>query len=207
MDAADLTSYIASEKVDALRSRVLKTVFVEPIWTVEGYGQQGTQHAPVVEAFHQWQAEAEGLQTYLSRVIHLSLIEPRGILEVYEDTVVRTSRKQLKVAIQMDPYTAMPAVDPATGDPLLVRDPKGGYVEVVDDLAPSADVVVDSTQRVRRGPAYRVIPYRDFLVLPEHASDRSDVWGFAKRFTKRVGELRRQRQPVPGIQGPDKLPQ
>ena len=55
-DAADLTSYIATEKVDAMRARIMRTIFTEPIWTVEGYGQKGTQHAPVVEAFHQWQA-------------------------------------------------------------------------------------------------------------------------------------------------------
>ena len=52
-DAADLTSYICSEKVDALRSRVMKTIFVEPMFTVEGYGGAATQYAPVVEAFHQ----------------------------------------------------------------------------------------------------------------------------------------------------------
>jgi hypothetical protein len=191
LDAADLTSYIASEKVDALRSRVMKTIFVEPIWTVEGYGAEGTQYAPVVEAFHQWQAESENLQSYLARVIHLSLIEPRGVLEVYEDTVIRTTRKQMKVAIQIDPFTASPALDEA-GEPMLVRDPKGGYLEVMDDLAPSADVVVDSTERVRRGPAYRIVPYRDFLVLPEHAIDKSEIWGYAKRFTKRLSELQQR---------------
>src|SRR3990167_1676471 len=35
-DAADLTSAITTEKVDALRSRVVKTIFVDPVFTVEG---------------------------------------------------------------------------------------------------------------------------------------------------------------------------
>src|SRR5687768_18565888 len=37
-DAADLTSYLGTEKVDALKARVMKTVMVDPVWTVEGWG-------------------------------------------------------------------------------------------------------------------------------------------------------------------------
>ncbi|MCU0278771.1 MAG: hypothetical protein MUE31_07760, partial [Candidatus Nanopelagicales bacterium] len=186
-DAADLTSYIPCEKVDALRSRIMKTVFVEPIYTVEGYGGEATKYAPVVEAFHQWQAELEGLQSYLSKAIHLSLIEPRGVLEVYEDTAERRIRTQKKVAIQMDPFTAQPALDEA-GEPVLVQGEDGRYVEATD-LEPSAEVVVDGLERVRKGPAYRIIPYRDFVVLPEHATDKAEVWGYGKRFTRRLREL------------------
>src|SRR4030095_4306139 len=36
--AADLSSHIVTEKVDALRSRLVKTILAEPIWSVEGYG-------------------------------------------------------------------------------------------------------------------------------------------------------------------------
>lgn len=187
-DAADLTSYIATEKVDALRSRIMKTIFVEPIYTVEGYGGEASKYAPIVEAFHQWQAELEGLQSYLSKVIHLSLIEPRGVLEVYEDTVQRRVREQQRVAIQMDPWTAQPMLDEA-GEPQLVTGPDGSFMDATD-LEPSAEVVVDHVERVRRGPAYRVIPYRDFVVLPEHATDKTDIWGYGKRFTRRLMDLR-----------------
>jgi hypothetical protein len=72
----------------------------------------------------------------------------------------------------------------------LVQGTDGQYVEVMDDLAASAEVIVDSTERVRRGPAYRVIPYRDFLVLPGHAADKADVWGYAKRIVRRVSDLK-----------------
>ena len=34
-DAADLTSYLGTEKVDALHARLMRTLWVEPIWTVE----------------------------------------------------------------------------------------------------------------------------------------------------------------------------
>ena len=72
-DAADLTSPIGTEKVDALRSRIVKTLFVDPIWTVEGWGDSA-QKAPFVEEFHQWQAEASGFQAACARALHLSLI-------------------------------------------------------------------------------------------------------------------------------------
>jgi hypothetical protein len=187
-DAADLTSYIGTEKVDAMRSRIMRTIFVEPIWTVEGWGASA-EKAPIVEEFHQWQAEQEGLQRYLTRVIHLSLIEPRGVLEVYEDTVERRVRKQMRVGVQLNPISGLPLMG-EDGEPVLVQGTDGQYVEVMDDLAASAEVIVDSTERVRRGPAYRVIPYRDFLVLPGHAADKADVWGYAKRIVRRVSDLK-----------------
>jgi hypothetical protein len=34
-----------------------------------------------------------------------------------------------------------------------------------------------------------VIPYLDFLLLPGHARNRTQVWGYAKRFYRRVPEL------------------
>src|SRR5262245_40429848 len=37
-DAADLTSFIACEKVDAIHARLMRTVWVNPVWTVEGWG-------------------------------------------------------------------------------------------------------------------------------------------------------------------------
>ena len=187
-DAADLTSYIATEKVDAMRARIMRTIFTEPIWTVEGYGQQGAQKAPIVEAFHQWQAEAEGLQGYLYRVIQASLIDTRAVLEVYEDTTTRRTRKQQKVALQMDPFTAQPMLN-ERGEPVLVTGEDGRYIEATD-LEPHAEVVIDTAERVRKGPSYRVIPWRDFVVLPEHATDKSEVWGYAKRFTRRLQQLR-----------------
>jgi hypothetical protein len=165
-DAADLTSAIATEKVDALRSRIVKTIFVDPIWTVEGWGDAGPK-APFVESFHQWQAESEGFQAACSRAVHLSLIEPRGVLEVYEDTTRRPVRKTIKAAIQQAPDgTALIGPDM---QPVLQQNPDGSYVEVTDDpnvppeMQPaSAEMVIDDYEPVANGPRHRTIPYRDF---------------------------------------------
>lgn len=193
-DAADLTSAIGTEKVDALRSRIVKTVAVDPIWTVEGWGDAGPK-APFVESFHQWQAETEGFQSAFSKAVHLSLIEPRGVLEVYEDTTRRPIRKTIKAAIQLAPDGS--ALIGQDLQPMLQQNPDSTYVEVVDDpnippemQAPSADVVIDDYEPVANGPRHRTIPYRDFLVLPGHAREKDEIWGYAKRFYKRVDQLR-----------------
>lgn len=193
-DAADLTSPIATEKVDALRARIVKTIFVDPIWTVEGWGESA-KHAPFVEEFHQWQAEASGFQASCARAIHLSLIEPRGVLEVYEETIRRPIRRRMRVAIKQAPDgTALVGADLA---PIFERGPDGAYIEVPEDPGgspdqpqrPSAEIVLDDYELVVQGPRERVIPYRDFLTLPGHARERSEVWGTAKRFWRRVDQL------------------
>ena len=193
-DAADLTSAIATEKVDALRSRVVKTIFVDPIYTVEGWGEAG-QKAPFVEEFHQWQAETTGFQSTFAKAVHLSLIEPRGTIEVYEEAGRRPVRRTIRAAIQLaEDGTALIGEDLK---PLLQRKPDGTYVEVTDNPGlppemqpPSADTVIDDYEMIARGPRYRVIPYRDFLVLPGHASEKSQVWGYAKRVFRRLDQLR-----------------
>ena len=184
-DAADLTSYIITEKVDALRSRVMRTVFVDPVYTVEGWGESAGK-APFVEDFHQWALESEGLQSFLTRVIQASLIETRGVLEVYEDTTIRTVRKNIKAQIALTP-DGRHMLDEKF-QPVLAKDPDGNFIEVEDDqqgMIGSAEVTIDSPERIRKGPGYRVLPYRDFLVLPSHAREKSDIWGYAKRFNKR----------------------
>jgi hypothetical protein len=184
-DAADLTSYIGTEKVDALRSRIMRTVFVDPVYTVEGWGESAKK-APFVEDFHQWALESEGLQAFLTRVIQASLIETRGVLEVYEDTTVRKVRKPIKALLAPSTVGAPFQLD-QDFQPVLAKDQDGNFIEVTDadGDAPSAEVIVDVEERVRKGPGYRVLPYRDFLVLPSHAKEKTDIWGYAKRFTKR----------------------
>lgn len=189
-DAADLTSYIATEKVDALRARIMKTIWSDPVWTVEGWG--GSAHkAPFVEAFHQWQAEAEGVQAVLARVMHAALVEPRAVLEVYEDTTLRAKRKTINAKLALTPDGRHQLDDHL--QPMLEQDEDGNYVEVDDDEGgqiATAETVIDEVERVRCGPAYRVLSYEHFLVLPAHAREKSDIFGYAKRFTKRMGELK-----------------
>lgn len=194
-DAADLTSYLITEKVDALRARIMRTVFVDPIWTVEGWGESAKK-APFVEDFHQWAAESEGVQQFVGRAIHAALIEPRGVLEVFEDTTERVTRKTINAAVvtQADPMNPMApptwVMDGETQEPQLQTDPEtGNYVEVYDAATPSAQVTVDEVTRVRKGPGYRVLSWDHFLVLPANAREKADIYGYAKWFTRRVDQL------------------
>ncbi len=189
-DAADLTSYIATEKVDALHARMMRTIYTEPVWTVEGWGDS-VQKAPLVEEFHQWKVEEERLQGVLDRWILAALIEPRGLLEVsegYELAPIR--RRTLKAKIVTDPATGGPVFD-ADAQPLLERDAQNQFVEALGNEA-SVEAVIDEQQPMRTGPQYRVIPYRDSVILPGHARDKQTIWGYGKKFTKRLFELQAQ---------------
>ena len=186
-DAADLTSYLACEKVDALHARIMRTIWTEPVWNVEGWGANADK-APFVEEFHQWKAEEERLQSVLDRLVLQSLIEPRGLLEVSEGTEWRTTRKTIQAAIQTDPMTGGPVFG-ATGEPELARDDHDQLREASgDELA--AETVIDSRERIRTGPVYRLLPYRDSVILPGHARDKDDIWAYGKRFWRRLSDLR-----------------
>ena len=185
-DAADLTSYIAAEKVDALHARIMKTIWTEPVYTVEGWGDAAAR-APFVEEFHQWKVEEERLQGVLDVLILQALIEPRGLLEVSEGSGLRTVRKQRKVAMVMDQGAVVFGED---GKPQMEEDADGKPIEVTDTAQPSIDAVVDTVERVRTGPSYRVLPYRDSLILPGHARDKDEIWSYWKRFWKRWDTLK-----------------
>lgn len=183
-DAADLTSYFGTEKVDALKARIMRTLMVDPVYTVEGWGQSAAK-APFVEDFHQWTLETEGLQGFLSRVMLAGLIEPRAVLEAYEDTTERPVRKEISAKLAMTPDGRFQLDEQL--EPILEQDADGNYVEVMDDeggTIATAATVIDSTERVRRGPNYRVLDYEHFLVLPGNAREKADIWGYAKKFTK-----------------------
>ena len=194
-NAADLTSSLGTQNVDSLHARLMKTINVEPIWTVEGW-IENAERAPIVEEFHQWKAEEEGLQSVLDRLALISLIEPRGLLEVREGTTARRVRKETWVA-----FETVPRLDPATGaveqvpvfdekgQPKLQLGPDGKYVTPPDETVPSVRVIVDSLEPVRIGPQYRIVPYRDSVILPGHARDKDEIWGYGKRFWKRYQTL------------------
>jgi hypothetical protein len=214
---ADLASYIVSEKVDALRARIVKTVFTEPVWNVEGWGADA-ERAPYVEEFHQWQQESERLQQYLTKVIHLSLIEQTGILEVLERTDVRLLRKLQQFAAKLaddgtvhlgddglpqvarDASGVPQAPRPASLPPAMQAGPMQPGAEPAADpgaaLAevPTVEAATATYELVRKGPGYRVVPLRDFLFLPGHAADKADLFGYAKRCWVRMGQLREREE-------------
>jgi hypothetical protein len=189
-DAADLTSYLAAEKVDAIVARGMKTVWVDPVYSVEAWGSAAAR-APFVEEFHQWKVEEERLQTVLDRLWQISLVEPRGLLEVYEGTEYRVVRRQMNAAVQIDPMSGTPVYG-EDGQPQLQMGPDGKFVEAQDGQEQMAVTVVDDPQPVRCGPCYRIIPYRDSVILPGHARDQQEIWGYGKRIWKRLPDIQRQ---------------
>jgi hypothetical protein len=198
-DAADLTSPIGTEKVDALRSRIVRTIFSEQVWTVEGWGDAASR-APIVEEFHNWQLEVTGFQGVFSKAVHLSLIEPRGVIEIYEDVLRRPIRKKIRAALALAPDGT--ALMDAKLEPVYQIGEDGKYVEVPDEPqtdpatgmpippVPSAETAIDDYELVSHGPRAREIAYRDYLQLPGHATSRDEVWGHAKRFYRTMDTLR-----------------
>src|SRR6185503_18799850 len=188
-DAAELTSYLAAERVDAMHARAMRTIWTDPIWTVDGWGE-AADRAPFVEEFHQYKAEEERLQSVLDKWWLTALIEPRGLLEVSEGSEMRTTRKHLNAAIQINPMTGGPVFD-ETGQPVLQRTPQNLLVEATQGQ-PAAEAVIDDTSLVRIGPTYRVIPYKDSVILPGHARDKQDIWAYGKRLWKRYPDIQAQ---------------
>jgi hypothetical protein len=186
-DAADLPSPYAPEYTDAVHARLMQTIFVENVWSVEGFGPSASR-APFVEEFHQKAQEDERLQQYADEWVLRGLIEGVGTLEITEAVETRREIQRKRVALQLDPLTQAPIL--GEDGPELATDPESGdYVATDDPAVPSAEVDIDVEEPVRLGPEYDVIPYTDFGVLPAHARNRKQVWGYWKRFHRRVPEL------------------
>jgi hypothetical protein len=185
--AADLTSYLGCEKADALHARIMRTIWTDPVCTVSGYGRSADS-ADFVEEFHQWKAEEERLQSVLDKLALISLIEPRGLLEVYEGSEWITTRKQINARVQTDAETGGLVYD-EDGDPIPLRDGSGKILEQNDATQIAATVLVDETDNKRVGPQYRIIPYRDSLILPAHAKDKVEIWAYLKKFRKRHTDI------------------
>lgn len=184
--AANLGSPIVTEKVDALRARVMSTIFADPIWTVEGYGPSA-EKAPLIENFHQWKAETSGIQKTLGRIVHVALIEGTGVLETSDRTQLRKGIRRMRVLVQRDPMTGGVMLDP-TGYPVPVTKDDGKYVEAQPG-EPYAWIIASDVVRATTGPSYRVLSLKNFFVMPGHATERADIWGYAKRVWRRLPEL------------------
>jgi hypothetical protein len=188
-NAADLGSFIVTDKVDSMRARIVATIMTDPIWIVEGIGKSAIR-APIVEAFHQWKAESSKLQQALSKVVHNSLIEGTGVLEVSDRIVMRSQQRTIHAAVVTDEATGLIVLD-EDGHEQPKRDETGKFVEA-EPGAPSIEMVVKEAVRATAGPTYRVVGLKDFVVLPGHAAHAEDIWGYAKRVYRRLSELRAQ---------------
>ncbi len=185
-DAADLPSPYAPEYTDALQARLMQTIFVAPVWTVEGWGASAKQ-APFVEEFHQRAQEDERLQSYADEWVLRGLVEGVGTLEVSEATEMRREQVRKRVALQLGD-DGLPMHGEA--GPMLATDDEGEFVETDDPNVPSAEAQMAELQPVRVGPDYEVVPYLDFFTLPHHARHQKQIWGYAKRFWVRYVELK-----------------
>ena len=184
--AADLGSFIPVEKIDAYRARLTRTVMSEPCWVVEGWGKDAAR-APFVEEFHQWKLEDERLQQYLNKTFHNALLEGTGILEVVDRHDTRLVQRLERVMASMAEDGSILLDD--KNRPIPMRGEDGNTVPVTDPNAPAIEAKVGRYETTRKGPGFRVVSLRDFLFLPGHASDKADLFGYAKRFYRRYPEL------------------
>jgi hypothetical protein len=191
--AADLASYIPTEKVDALQARLTQAVMgADKICVVEGWGESA-KNAPIVEEFHQWKAEDERLQGYVDGAIHNALIECNGIIEVDEarDTTKRVY--PMKCAVHADEH-GRPILD-TEGQFQPARDESGKLV--AHDGNPDTvclEMQVSEVETLSGGPKYHIVKMEDFLYLPGHAQKIPDCYGFARRIPMRLGDIRRLEQ-------------
>jgi hypothetical protein len=183
--AADLTSYFITEKVDALRARLMKAIFgVKPFCFVEGWGPDA-QKAPAVEEFHDWQARRSGLKAALANTIHGALIEDGYILEVSERVETRRIVEELDVALQLNDAQAPVFID---GEPQIQSDDAGEPIPAQPAQA-AATIKRDYVKTKRLGPQYDAISLKDFVFLPGHAKSQQQVWGYAYRVFLRIPEM------------------
>lgn len=191
--SADLTSFLITQDVDAMKARAMKAVWsVRPFAFVEGWGRDA-QKAPFVEEFMDWQVRKSDLKVELGRTILGALLEDCYILEVSERVETRKITEEIDVALELHPETGGPifAPHPKTGvpTPQLQMDEHGEPVSPQDGQ-PSAKVRRTHTKTKRLGPQYDPISMKDFVFLPGHAKSQRQVYGYAYRFKKRVPELR-----------------
>lgn len=185
-DCANLGSFIITEKVDALEASIVATLFADPVWIVEGAGTSA-EKAPFVEAFMQWKSEQAKLQTFLARVTHNSLIEGTGVLKVHDKVVKRGALKKIRALLQMDPDTGQIVMD-ETGMPIPVLQTNGKFAEAEEGEG-AIDMVIRDVTRTTNGPAFRVLSLKNFFVLPGHAAEREDIWGYVEKIYKRLPDL------------------
>lgn len=182
---ADLTSFIFTENIDAMRSRMMQAVFrVEPFCIVDGWGADAKK-APLVEAFHEWQVDEEGLEEELGKVAHGALIEDAYVLEVRERIETRRLTETIDAALELNEQGGAIWED---GKPRLVLDDDGEPVPAQAGQ-PSAKIEVTRTKTKRLGPEYDTISMKDFVFLPGHAKNQRQVYGYAYRLWKRVPEI------------------
>lgn len=183
--AADLTSYIITENVDAMQARLLDASFgVRPFCFVEGRGADASK-AQRVEAFTDWQVRKSDLQEEAERVLLGALLEDCYVLEVSEKIETRRMTDTIDAKVETNELGGPVLAD---GRVQVHLGPDGEPVPA-EPGQPSAKIERTMVKTKRLGPQYDAISMKDFVFLPGHAKSQKQVWGYAYRFTARVPEL------------------
>lgn len=181
--AADLTSYIITENVDAMQAHLMRAVYgVTPICFVSGWGPSAGR-AQYVEAFMDWQARKGDMKEVLDKTIQGALLEDCFILEVREHVETRRHVEEIDAAIKTTPDGG--AEFDAQGNVQVLTDADGEPVKA-EDGQPAAHIKRSYVRTKRLGPRYEPISMKDFVYLPGHARTKHQVWGYAYRFWDRV---------------------
>jgi hypothetical protein len=185
--AADLTSYLITQDVDALKARLVKAIFgVRPFCFAEGNGEDAKK-APYVQWFMDWQARKSDFKLEIGKTILGALIEDCYVLEVSEKVETRRLIEKVNVSVETDPASGGAIFE--NGKPKLKLDEFGEPIPPQPGEA-FAETERTHTKTKRMGPQYDTISMKDFVFLPGHAKSRMHVWGYAYRFTKRVPEMK-----------------
>lgn len=191
--APDLTSPIGTEIVDTLSARASQTLFrLEPLWIVEGIGEESAKKAPVCEAFMQVRQEEMRLQKVSKRAITAAFVETGSVLEVCEDVEREIKHDKVKAKIQTSPVDGTFILDGDTAKPVPELDEDGCPVPVESDEEPFVEVTHTYEDYRRRGAYARRVSMKDFMFLPNHASDEREVWAHATRFFLAAEEIQRR---------------
>jgi hypothetical protein len=187
--AADLTSPIITENVDALTARTVQTIFrQEPLWIAEGAGP-AREKEPIVEEFMQWRQEQMRLQQTLKRGVTAAYVEFGSVLEVCEDAERVVRHEVVRTACKRHPEDGSILIDGKTGQPLPDFDASGEPVPAPDDSDECVEVKRATVDYKRRGAYVRRRSMKDFAFLPSHAEDPHEVWGHATRFWERMCDI------------------
>lgn len=198
--AADLTSYIITENVDAMQSQLMRAVYgVTPICFVSGWGESAKK-AQYVEAFMDWQARKSGLKEELDKTLFGALIEDCYILEVREQIETRRHVEEFDAAIQTNPEGG--AIFDAQGNVQVLTDGEGEPIKA-EMNQPAARIKRSYVRTKRLGPRYEPISMKDFVFLPGHARTKHQIWGYAYRFWERIPTI--QERADDGIYDKDAL--
>jgi hypothetical protein len=201
-DAANLSSWLPVES-RCLAGAATQVVFGRRPFARSKATARSQQRCAKVESFHEWKAKTKAADVVRPRHSY-QLIEGNGVLECSEQRLIRKFHAQAKVHAVTDEFGAVRLDADGQLTPKRGDDGQLDLCDEPDCQQPAMTVQYHDQVAVCDGPQYRVLSMKDFLFLPGHARDASEVWGFAKRVWLRLPELE-QRQAAGFYRNIDRL--